>query len=93
MFITIIYALNSQDTKTIELLATVRCQAGTRRLWLRMRILSLEEMDGGQMESTRVLVYILPAGAPRVARLIKLHLPTLPHYSKYETLEVEDKNT
>lgn len=43
-----------------------------------------------KMEGTRVLVYILPAGVPRVARLIKFHLPILPHYSKYEPLEIED---
>ncbi|XP_069355507.1 BBSome complex member BBS7-like isoform X2 [Maniola hyperantus] len=80
---------SAQESKNTELLATVRCQAGTRRLWLRMRVLYLGETN---MEGTRVLIYILPAGAPRVARLIKLHLPTLPHYSKYQPLEVEDKN-
>lgn len=52
-----------------------------------MRNLIFEDM---KMERTRVLVYILPAGVPRVARLIKFHLPILPHYSKYEPLEIED---
>lgn len=69
------------------MLTAIRCQAGTRRLWLRMRNLIFEDT---KMEGTRVLVYILPAGVPRVARLIKFHLPILPHYSKYEPLEIED---
>lgn len=69
------------------MLTAIRCQAGTRRLWLRMRNLIFEDT---KMEGTRVLVYILPAGVPRVARLIKFHLPILPHYSKYESLEIED---
>ncbi|XP_039745618.1 Bardet-Biedl syndrome 7 protein homolog isoform X2 [Pararge aegeria] len=81
---------SAQDTEDTELLATIRCQAGTRRLWLRMRTLSLSET---KLEGTRVFIYVLPAGAPRVARIIKLHLPTLPHYSKYESLEVENQNS
>ncbi|XP_052738247.1 Bardet-Biedl syndrome 7 protein homolog [Bicyclus anynana] len=81
---------SAQEATHPELLATVRCQAGTRRLWLRMRTVSSAET---QVEGTRVLIYVLPAGAPRVARLIKLHLPTLPHYSKYEPIEVEEKNS
>ncbi|CAH2091988.1 unnamed protein product [Euphydryas editha] len=76
-----------QASNNTELLTTIRCQAGTRRLWLRMRNLSFEDT---KMEGTRVLVYILPAGVPRVARLIKFHLPILPHYTKYEPLEIEE---
>ena len=60
---------------------------GTRRLWLRIRVISVEET---KMEGTWVLIYILPTGSPRVARLIKFHLPILPHYSKYENIEVEN---
>ncbi|CAH0721697.1 unnamed protein product, partial [Brenthis ino] len=70
-----------------QLLATVRCQAGTRRLWLRIRVVSIEET---KMEGISVFIYILPTGSPRVARLIKLHLPILPQYSKFENIEVED---
>ncbi|XP_046978906.1 Bardet-Biedl syndrome 7 protein homolog [Vanessa cardui] len=76
-----------QEYNRTELLTTIRCQAGTRRVWLRMRIVNLEDT---KMEGTRVLVYILPAGAPRVARVIKFHLPILPHYSKYEPLDIEE---
>ncbi|XP_050362799.1 Bardet-Biedl syndrome 7 protein homolog isoform X2 [Nymphalis io] len=76
-----------QEINKTELLTTIRCQAGTRRVWLRLRIVNFEDT---KMEGTRVLVYILPAGAPRVARVIKFHLPILPHYSKYESLEVEE---
>ncbi|XP_047545784.1 Bardet-Biedl syndrome 7 protein homolog isoform X1 [Vanessa atalanta] len=76
-----------QEYNRTELLTTIRCQAGTRRVWLRMRIVNFEDT---KMEGTRVLVYILPAGAPRVARVIKFHLPILPHYSKYEPLEIEE---
>ncbi|XP_045459351.1 Bardet-Biedl syndrome 7 protein homolog [Melitaea cinxia] len=76
-----------QTSNDTELLTAIRCQAGTRRLWLRMRNLVFEDT---KMEGTRVLVYILPAGVPRVARLIKFHLPILPHYSKHEPLEIED---
>ncbi|KPJ16937.1 Bardet-Biedl syndrome 7 protein [Papilio machaon] len=67
--------------KASEILATVRCQAGTRRIWLQMRA----AVDCGPeiTEGTQVLVYVLPAGAPRIARLIKLSLPALPQYSQH----------
>lgn len=65
----------------MDLLATVRCQAGTRRLWVEMR----HKLDARTRtsESVRALVYALPAGAPRVARLLKLRLPVLPYYSQH----------
>ncbi|XP_063530370.1 Bardet-Biedl syndrome 7 protein homolog isoform X2 [Cydia strobilella] len=62
-----------------DFLATVRCQAGTRRLWIRMR-----HAGPPQAECARVLIYALPAGAPRVARLMILRLPALPYYSQHE---------
>nr|XP_032512101.1 Bardet-Biedl syndrome 7 protein homolog [Danaus plexippus plexippus] len=77
-----------QENNSPELLATIRCQAGTRRLWMRIRILDDKET---KMEGTRVLIYVLPTGAPRVARLIKLYLSLLPHYSKYESPDIENK--
>ncbi|CAG9563077.1 unnamed protein product [Danaus chrysippus] len=77
-----------QENNSPELLATIRCQAGTRRLWMRIRILDDNET---KMEGTRVLIYVLPTGAPRVARLIKLYLSLLPHYSKYESPDIENK--
>ncbi|XP_013135147.1 PREDICTED: Bardet-Biedl syndrome 7 protein homolog isoform X2 [Papilio polytes] len=73
---------------TSEILATVRCQAGTRRIWLQMRttVNSGPEIS----EGTQVLVYVLPAGAPRVARLIKLSLPALPQYSQHDDPDRDD---
>ncbi|CAK1578384.1 unnamed protein product [Parnassius mnemosyne] len=76
--------------QTTEMLATVRCQAGTRRIWLQM--CSRPGCSAMEMaESTQVLIYVLPASAPRVARLIKIILPALPQYSQYEDL-VSDNN-
>ncbi|CAH2063202.1 unnamed protein product, partial [Iphiclides podalirius] len=71
-----------------ENLATVRCQAGTRRTWLQMRsgTNSVVEMA----EATHVFVYVLPASAPRVARLIKLMLPALPQYCQHADPECDD---
>ncbi|XP_063635989.1 Bardet-Biedl syndrome 7 protein homolog isoform X1 [Cydia splendana] len=68
----------SQESSS-DFLATVRCQAGTRRLWVRMR-----HAGPAQVECARVLIYALPAGAPRVARLMILRLPALPYYSQHE---------
>lgn len=48
-----------------------------------------------KFEGKRVLLYALPAGAPRVARLITLKLPALPYYSGHEasetTIESEER--
>ncbi|XP_049865445.1 Bardet-Biedl syndrome 7 protein homolog [Pectinophora gossypiella] len=73
-----------------DLLATVRCQAGTRRLWIRMRYI-ISNNTGLSAESVRVLIYALPAGAPRVARLITLRLPALPYYSQHEEPDSENE--
>lgn len=73
---------------TSEILATVRCQAGTRRIWLQMRTIVNSGPDIS--EGTQVLVYVLPAGAPRVARLIKLSLPALPQYSQHDDPDRDD---
>lgn len=69
-----------------ELLASVRCQAGTRRVWVKMRYVTDSSVES-RMAGRRVLIYVLPAGAPRVARLITLKLPALPYYSKHEEIE------
>ncbi|KAL0839587.1 hypothetical protein ABMA28_016276 [Loxostege sticticalis] len=79
---------SSQGT-TQDLLATVRCQAGTRRLWVKMRQ-SLHSAVRTS-ESVKVLIYALPAGAPRVARLIPLRLPVLPYYSQHEHPELDNE--
>ncbi|GBP63207.1 Bardet-Biedl syndrome 7 protein homolog [Eumeta japonica] len=79
---------HSQDNTT-DLLATVRCQAGTRHLNVRVRHLKDTEYRGD--EAQRLLLYALPAGAPRVARLITLLLPVLPLYSQHEDPEVAEK--
>ncbi|CAB3228316.1 unnamed protein product [Arctia plantaginis] len=74
------------EEATSDLLASVRCQAGTRRVWVKIRYVadgSVETKLGG----IRVLIYVLPAGAPRVARLITLKLPALPYYSQHEQQE------
>ncbi|CAH4033415.1 unnamed protein product [Pieris brassicae] len=73
-----------QDQES-DLLATIRCQAGTRRLWLGLR-----NIETILLESTKVLVYVLPAGAPRVARLIKFNLAILPYYCKHEEIDVNE---
>lgn len=73
----------------MDLLATVRCQAGTRRLWIRMRYIIQAGTILTRAESVKVFIYALPAGAPRVARLITLRLPVLPHYSQHEDLSTE----
>ncbi|XP_028033201.1 Bardet-Biedl syndrome 7 protein homolog isoform X2 [Bombyx mandarina] len=74
---------SSQDSAS-DLLATVRCQAGTRRIWLRLRVAST---NSTVLESTRVLIYALPTGAPRVARLLSIKLPALPYYSQHEEFD------
>ncbi|CAG4940830.1 unnamed protein product [Colias eurytheme] len=76
----------SQERRSSELLATIRCQAGTRRLWIQMRYFK----DISITESVTVFVYVLPAGAPRVARLVKLKLPVLPHYSLHTDENLEE---
>ncbi|XP_064291979.1 Bardet-Biedl syndrome 7 protein-like isoform X2 [Plodia interpunctella] len=83
----------SSQSQEIEkdLLATVRCQAGTRRLWVRIRYILQEGNKYKRSQAVRVLIYILPAGAPRVARLITLKLPVLPYYSQHEHLEIESE--
>lgn len=68
------------------MLASIRCQAGTRRLWVKMRNTSDSSIES-RMEGKRVLIYALPAGAPRVARLFSLKLPALPYYSQHEESE------
>ncbi|KAJ2950527.1 hypothetical protein O0L34_g8770 [Tuta absoluta] len=73
-----------------DLLATVRCQAGTRRLWVRLRYQDTKR--GPRLETAKVLIYALPAAAPRVARLITLQLPALPYYSVHEDMEIEKDN-
>ncbi|KOB72577.1 Uncharacterized protein OBRU01_12039 [Operophtera brumata] len=76
----------SQDYTT-DLLATVRCQAGTRRLWVRKR--REMEISTYKPESVLVYIYALPVGAPRVARLISVRLPALVYYSQHEELDCE----
>lgn len=73
--------------KSSDLLATVRCQAGTRRLWVRMRVALATPT--GISESVLVYIYALPAGAPRVARLVNIRLSALPYYFQHEDLECE----
>ncbi|XP_030032354.2 Bardet-Biedl syndrome 7 protein homolog isoform X2 [Manduca sexta] len=73
-----------------DLLATVRCQAGTRRSWIRMRN-KLNSSSLSKLESTCVKIYILPAGAPRVARLISVTLPALSYYSKHEDTDINEE--
>lgn len=74
-----------------DLVATVRCQAGTRRLWVRMQ-------RGSNLDSTSksksviAYIYALPAGAPRVARLISVILPALAYYSRSEDLDCEKQS-
>lgn len=46
-------------------------------------------VTGRKAESAQVLVYALPAGAPRVARLIFFRLPALPYYSEYEDVDID----
>ncbi|RVE45979.1 hypothetical protein evm_009382 [Chilo suppressalis] len=79
---------SSQGTNQ-DLLATVRCQAGTRRLWVRMRYKVGINMRIS--ESVSVLIYVLPAGAPRVARLLVVRMPLLPYYSQHENQSVENE--
>ncbi|KAJ0179355.1 hypothetical protein K1T71_005067 [Dendrolimus kikuchii] len=78
---------SSQDNAS-DMLATVRCQAGMMRVWVRMRDISNKSLTS-RSESKHVFVYVLPAGAPRVARLITLKLPTLPFYSQHEELNAD----
>ncbi|XP_048481162.1 Bardet-Biedl syndrome 7 protein homolog [Plutella xylostella] len=73
-----------------DLLATVRCQAGTRRLWIRMRLAQGSNSQPLIGQSTKLLVYALPAGAPRVARLISLQLPAFPYYSLHDDPDTAD---
>ncbi|XP_075972909.1 BBSome complex member BBS7-like isoform X2 [Anticarsia gemmatalis] len=73
-----VLSICSSKESVSDLLASVRCQAGTRRVWVKMRYLAELRMEG-----RRVLIYVLPAGAPRVARLITLKLPALPYYSQH----------
>ncbi|XP_060800822.1 Bardet-Biedl syndrome 7 protein-like [Amyelois transitella] len=81
---------SSQETEK-DLLATVRCQAGTRRLWVRMCYILHKGNLSSRAQTVRVLIYVLPTGAPRVARLITLKLPVLPYYSQHENLETENE--
>ncbi|KAM3968272.1 BBSome complex member BBS7 [Aphomia sociella] len=81
----------SSQEGTRDLLATVRCQAGTRRLWVRMRYTLQINNPVLRAESVQVLMYVLPAGAPRVARLITLRLPVLPYYSHHENMDTENE--
>ncbi|CAH0628868.1 unnamed protein product [Chrysodeixis includens] len=74
---------SSKETGS-DMLASVRCQAGTRRVWVKMRYTSDTSITS-RLEGKRVLIYVLPAGAPRVARLLSLQLPALPYYSKHES--------
>lgn len=76
--------INIKQDSASDLLATVRCQAGTRRIWLRLRVAST---NSTVLESTRVLIYALPTGAPRVARLLSIKLPALPYYSQHEEFD------
>ncbi|KAL4708769.1 hypothetical protein ACJJTC_011733 [Scirpophaga incertulas] len=71
-----------------DLLATVRCQAGTRRLWIQIRY---KTSSMRVSESARVMIYALPAGAPRVARLLTVRLPILSYYSQHENTEIENE--
>lgn len=74
----------------MDFLTTVRCQVGTRRVWLRFRnIVDLSTVS--KLESTRVLIYVMPAGAPRVARLLTIKLPILPQYSLHENVDFESE--
>lgn len=73
-----------------DLLATVRCQAGTRRLWVRLRNSDREKSLVLKTKSKKLLIYALPAGAPRVARLITLKLPVLIYYSKHEDPDIDE---
>ncbi|KAJ8727006.1 hypothetical protein PYW08_015403 [Mythimna loreyi] len=76
---------SSKETGS-DLLASVRCQAGTRRVWVKMRDTSDSSAES-KFEGKRVLIYALPVGAPRVARLVILKLPALPYYSGHEASE------
>ena len=73
------------------MLASVRCQAGTRRVWVKMRDVSDSHAES-KFGGNRVLIYALPAGAPRVARLVTLKLPALPYYSSQEESEKSFEN-
>lgn len=61
------------------------------RVWVRMRD-ALDKSLTSRSESKLVFVYVLPAGAPRVARLITLKLPALPYYSRYEDVKLLDND-
>lgn len=51
----------------------------------------LDSSTGRRAESLRVLIYALPAGAPRVARLLTLRLPALPYYSQHEDTDCDSE--
>ncbi|CAK1551817.1 unnamed protein product [Leptosia nina] len=72
-----------QNEKSSDILATIRCQTGTRRLWIHMR----STKNTTIIENIKVLIYVLPAGAPRVSRLFKFCLPMLPFYWQHENQE------
>ncbi|XP_050672486.1 Bardet-Biedl syndrome 7 protein homolog isoform X2 [Leptidea sinapis] len=78
-----------QDEHSSDLLATVRCQSGTKRLWIRLRPLHEAVVTG----STKVLVYLLPAGAPRVARKLTFQFPVLPYYTQHEGGKLDEKRS
>ncbi|XP_059060218.1 Bardet-Biedl syndrome 7 protein homolog [Achroia grisella] len=81
----------SSQSSVKDLLATVRCQAGTRSVWVRMRYTPQTNNPVSRAESVQVLIYALPAAAPRVARLITLRLPVLPYYSLHENMDSENE--
>ncbi|KAJ8725033.1 hypothetical protein PYW07_015991 [Mythimna separata] len=81
---------SSKETGS-DLLASVRCQAGTRRVWVKMRD-SSDSPTESKFEGKRVLIYALPVGAPRVARLVTLKLPALPYYSGHVATEKNFEN-
>ncbi|XP_030036684.2 Bardet-Biedl syndrome 7 protein homolog isoform X3 [Manduca sexta] len=87
---TAVLSMCTSEKTASDLLATVRCQAGTRRSWIRMRN-KLNSSSLSKLESTCVKIYILPAGAPRVARLISVTLPALSYYSKHEDTDINEE--
>ncbi|XP_052751732.1 Bardet-Biedl syndrome 7 protein homolog isoform X2 [Galleria mellonella] len=86
-----VLSICSSQSGAKDLLATVRCQAGTRRLWVRMRYILQANDPVSRAESVQVLIYALPSAAPRVARLITLRLPVLPYYSQHENMDKENE--
>ncbi|CAG9791994.1 unnamed protein product [Diatraea saccharalis] len=81
-----VLSICSSQATNQDLLATVRCQAGTKRLWVHMRYNASTIMRISEL--VKVLIYALPVGAPRVARLLIVRLPALPYYSQHESHDV-----